>query len=95
MKTSALLGLRVEFLRDASPAVRGDVGVVTAVRTLPGGHDVVVVQWQGKSIAIFKSEIRLVDDPTTATGRLTVHAPAATNEDPARAISKEEALAAS
>lgn len=62
MAASVLIGLRVEFLSDAPPAMRGDHGIVTSVRELPGGHDVVIVEWQGKSIATFKTEIRLVTD---------------------------------
>lgn len=55
-----LVGCRVEFLADAPPAFSGDCGTVVGLRTLPGGHDVVMVNWHGTTIATFRSEIRLV-----------------------------------
>lgn len=71
MKHNPLVGLRVEFLRDSPPVARGDCGKVVSVRYLPDGQEIVVVESQGKFVAAFKFEIRLVEDPTTATMRLS------------------------
>ena len=69
--TSPVVGSRVEFLRDALPAKAGDIGTVVRVKSVPSASDIVVVDWNGQSIATRSSEIRLVTADPTATDRLS------------------------
>lgn len=78
--TSLVVGSRVEFLRDALPAKAGDIGTVVRVKSVPSASDVVVVDWNGQSIATRSSEIRLVTADPTATDRLSERARRASKE---------------